>query len=130
MALVADKDGNLYSTRQAGGAGYNACGSECGAIFEIKPPTVRTPSGIQRSLPVPGTERYRRRRSPPAVQGGAWTETILYNFTRSDQSMGLRPPCLFDLPGNLYGESSGALHGNGSIFELSPPTTPRGDLDL
>jgi hypothetical protein len=98
LGLGADKDGNRYGTTHAGGAGYNARGSGCGTIFEIKPPTLRgRPFAIQRCLPVPGTERYRRRRSPPAVQGGAWTETILYNFTNSDQSIGLRPPFPFSI---------------------------------
>jgi hypothetical protein len=107
-----------------GGAGYNARASGWGTIFEIKPPTLTGGHLVCNVvLPIPGTERYRRRRSPPAVQGGARTETILYNFTSSDQSIGLRPPFLFDLQGNLYGESSGALNGSGRIFELSPPTT-------
>jgi hypothetical protein len=43
--------------------------------------------------------------SPPAVQDDAWTETILYNFTRSDQSIGLGAALLFDLQGSLYREA-------------------------
>jgi uncharacterized repeat protein (TIGR03803 family) len=154
-ALVADKDGNLYGTTQAGGAGYNACGSGCGTIFEIKPPTSTdghlaysvlyrfqelsasdgrepvSPLILDASGNLYGSTWFGGTSdrgtvfelSPPAVQGGAWTETILYNFTSSDQSIGLRTPLLFDSQGNLYGESSGEPNATGSIFELSPPTT-------
>src|SRR5437588_1911087 len=48
--LVADSSGALYGTTQHGG---NTGGSGFGTVFKL---------------------------TPPQVQGGAWTETILYNF--------------------------------------------------
>jgi hypothetical protein len=61
--------------------------------------------------------------SPPAAPGGAWTETVLYNFAgvEESQASGL----IFDAQGNLYGESPGFATG-GSIFELTPPASPGG----
>lgn len=61
--------------------------------------------------------------SPPAVQGDAWTETILYN-PDTDEQIASRSPLLLDSEGNLYGESSGYPEADGLIFQLSPPSTP------
>jgi uncharacterized repeat protein (TIGR03803 family) len=54
-----------------------------------------------------------------ARSGGAWDESILYNFNASD---GLVPEGLLEDPaGNLYGVAS-SLEVSGEIFELSPPS--------
>lgn len=93
-ALVADKDGNLYGTAEFGGIpGGGGENIGFGVVFEL---------------------------SPPAVQGGDWTETILYKFT--DGSDGANPSgtLIFDDQGNLYGGR------NGGLFELSPPDTQGG----
>jgi hypothetical protein len=63
--------------------------------------------------------------SPPPVQGGTWTETILYDLEGNEQIAG-RTPLLLDSQENLYGESSGYPDGDGLIFELSPPSTQGG----
>src|SRR5580698_3902845 len=57
-ALVMDSTGNLYGTTAGGGSGGGARGCQdalagCGTVFEL---------------------------SPPTILGGAWTETVLYNF--------------------------------------------------
>jgi uncharacterized repeat protein (TIGR03803 family) len=68
--------------------------------------------------------------SPPAQQGGAWTETILHNFAYS-KTDGAVPvgTLIFDKSGNLYGATEfggnqcnfdGADYGCGTAFELSP----------
>lgn len=104
--LVLDSTGNLYGTTQEGGAPSGACGSPgCGTVFEL---------------------------SPPSTPGGAWTETVLYNFCA--QCKGQYPDgwypdstLVFDASGNLYGTTryGGLTHGRtspGIVFELSPGT--------
>jgi len=74
--------------------------------------------------------------SPPSVQGGEWTEAVLYSFqgTPSDGSQPVAGLVL-DGVGNLYGTTSqggvdnAACSGNGgcgTVFELSPPAAPGG----
>lgn len=100
--LIFDKDGNLYGTAQAGGS------NNTGAVFEL---------------------------SPPATAGGAWTETVLY-ILPADDSQGFWPEgnLVMDSAGNLYatatkggaGNAPDCLGGCGTLFEVSPPTTPGG----
>ena len=62
--------------------------------------------------------------SPPS-QGGAWTETTLYNFAGLGNGAGQVPDYLaFDKSGNLYGYDAGI--GFGGVFQLTPPATPGG----
>jgi uncharacterized repeat protein (TIGR03803 family) len=69
--------------------------------------------------------------SPPATNGGAWTETVLYNFgnytndARTPWTWG--PGLAVDGSGNLYGTTqSGGLYDEGTAWELSPPATSGG----
>ncbi len=60
----------------------------------------------------------------PTTSGGAWTESILYNFgttpTDGEDPLG---NLVWDAYGNLYGTAgSGGSLGGGNVFELSPPT--------
>jgi uncharacterized repeat protein (TIGR03803 family) len=51
--------------------------------------------------------------------GGAWTETILFNFSRSGASP--QASLVFGASGNLYGTtSSGGAFNLGTVFELTP----------
>ena len=62
--------------------------------------------------------------TPPAVPGGAWTESVIYSFgPRPD---GESPVGLILSPkGVLYGTTSaGGSEGLGTIFELKPPVAP------
>jgi uncharacterized repeat protein (TIGR03803 family) len=62
--------------------------------------------------------------SPPAQQGGAWTETILYSFSYAALDNGIGPLAglVMDSAGNLYGTTwLGGPQGAGVAFELSPP---------
>jgi uncharacterized repeat protein (TIGR03803 family) len=63
--------------------------------------------------------------SPPAVSGGAWTFTVLYNYPTGEDGAGPNPNgVILDAAGNLYSEDFGVPNTYGSVFELSP--TPSG----
>jgi uncharacterized repeat protein (TIGR03803 family) len=92
--LIADQTGALYGTA-ANGGNYLACeqGGACGVVFQL---------------------------TPPAQQGGAWSETVLYEFQNQDPS----PPTsnlVFDQAGNLYGTTDGLddAEGNPVLFQLT-----------
>src|SRR5580698_10081618 len=93
--LIFDRKGNLYGTTGYGGpltCDRNRQG--CGNVFEL---------------------------SPPAQPGGAWSETVLYNFTGRKVGYGLYPfsTLIMDGLGNLYGTTVQGGRGNlGTVFEL------------
>jgi hypothetical protein len=106
--LVIDEAGNLYGTTGYGGSGPclllgGAAG--CGTVYEL---------------------------SPPAKQGGLWTETVLYSFQGGKDGYVGTGDLVFDKAGNLYGATlfgggkgttCDSLYGGqcGTVFELSPP---------
>jgi uncharacterized repeat protein (TIGR03803 family) len=107
--LVIDRSGNLYGTTAYGGTGSCVLFGGtvgCGTVFEL---------------------------SPPAQQGGAWTETVLYSFQGSKDGDFPSGDLVFDSTGNLYGATQyGGGYGScnapfflncGTVFELSPPQT-------
>jgi len=52
---------------------------------------------------------------------GAWTETILYNFTGSNDGSQPYGGLIFDSAGNLYGTTfQGGTSSAGTVYELSP----------
>ena len=63
-------------------------------------------------------------------KNGVWTETVLYGFTITGGSGGYPyGPLIFDPAGNIYGTTSGgtlAFPNPGSVYELSPPSSPGG----
>jgi len=99
--LIIDAAGNLYGTTPYAGDSDN------GMVFQLKPPT---------------------------SEGGAWTERTLYSFAGGNDGASPVASLIFDHKGNLYGttqfggggpcmifqEGSGC----GTVFELTPPTTP------
>jgi uncharacterized repeat protein (TIGR03803 family) len=91
-SLILDNAGNLYGTTSRGGEG---CFLGCGTVFRL---------------------------SPPALAGGAWTESVLYGFRgNSDGGFPLIALTL-DPAGALYGNTaSGGKQGFGTIFKLNPP---------
>lgn len=97
--LIADAAGNLYGVTSAGGV--TNCAGGCGTIFQL---------------------------SPPQQPGGSWTETVLYRFTGGTDGAGPSAGMIFDQAGNLYGPTlvGGDASFNGTVFELSPPTTQGG----
>ncbi len=92
-ALLADKAGNLYGTAPEGGF-CTVSKVGCGVVFEL---------------------------TPPATEGGDWTETILYSFTGGSDGSTPNGTLIFDNQGNLYGIRTGG------VFELSPPSSQVGD---
>jgi hypothetical protein len=111
--LAIDSAGNLYGATGYGGTGNcNVLGTfpGCGTVYEL---------------------------SPPTEKGGAWTETVLYNFQGGTDGYVPYGDIVFDNAGNLYGAT---LYGGGfgtqcgdafyqycgTVFELSPPKVKGG----
>lgn len=111
--LIADSAGNLYGTTTYGGSGQCVDSDEfvigCGTVFELV---------------------------KPAQSGGKWSEKVLYSFQGSINGLtdsGYPTAGLtLGAGGNLYGTTSGGtnpnslIYDNGTVFELSPPTTSGG----
>ena len=93
VRLVLDKAGNLYGTTASGGAG--GCAGGCGGVFKL---------------------------AYPAQPGGAWTETVLFNFSGSFSTGGGTSGGLtMDSHGSLYGTTySGSGGASGTVFRLTP----------
>ncbi len=65
--------------------------------------------------------------TPPAVQGGTWTYTVIYNLGHGDGELPDSPLTVHN--GTVYGTTatgSGAGNTGGTVFELQPPTEPGG----
>ncbi len=95
-ALVFDKLGNIYGTTEGGGDNNGA--TNLGTAYEL---------------------------SPPAIAGGSWTETILYNF--DDQPDGTSPmgSVVLDTKGNVYttaafGGNTTFEYGAGTVIKITP----------
>ena len=85
--VVFDGSGNLYGSEFYG----EACGSLCGAVFQLTP------------------------------SGSGWTENILYNFQGSGDGADPIGGLTFDQHGNLYGTTSEDTYYNaagGTLFKL------------
>jgi hypothetical protein len=96
--LVADSAGNLYGVTSQGGT------DQWGIVYEL---------------------------SPPAIGGHAWTETILHDFANGSDGAYPFGALTFDNKGNLYGATMyGGIgvngNSNGTVFELTPPSSPGG----
>jgi uncharacterized repeat protein (TIGR03803 family) len=97
--LVADSGGNLYGTTTWGGP---LSSTPYGTVFELMPP------------PTPG---------------GPWLKAVIYSF-QGGPNDGATPfgTLIFDTQGNLYGTTqAGGSNNTGTVFELSPPSTPGGN---
>jgi len=70
---------------------------------------------------------------PPAVNGGAWTENVLYRFAGGADGRQPSMGVVFDQDGNLFGttqfggNAQACGGGCGTLFELSPPAAPGGE---
>jgi hypothetical protein len=105
--VVFDGQANIYGALQGYGSGScTPIGNDCGAVYQL---------------------------SPPAQKGGAWTETLIYEFQGKGANDGELPNSglIIDKAGNLYGVTAyggtgnctllGVAAGCGTVYELSPP---------
>jgi len=142
--LIFDKKGNLYGTTRFGGQiGW-------GAVFKLAPhrgawtetviysftggsddgdpngnPIFDQAGNLYGTTPgIPGTNGTVFQLTPPATQGGAWTETTIYHFTGNGArpEAGLTP----GKKGSFYGTTNVGGNGDGSVFELTPPVMQGG----
>jgi uncharacterized repeat protein (TIGR03803 family) len=101
--LILDSTGALYGTTYQGGDG--ACSAEgpgCGTVFKL---------------------------SPPATQGGTWTESLLYSFQGGNDGEYPQQAPLFLVGTTLYGTTPlggtgicngvGGQLGCGTVFEIT-----------
>jgi uncharacterized repeat protein (TIGR03803 family) len=92
--LIFDAAGNLYGTTPIGGdlSCIDIAGEGCGTVFQL---------------------------APPVVQGGSWTEAVLYRFAGGNDGAG--PTGLtFGTGGLLYGAAGFGTNGDGLIFSITP----------
>jgi uncharacterized repeat protein (TIGR03803 family) len=150
---VTIHDGALYGTTQSGG-GCNGCGT----VFQLSPPAVAGGAWKETVLrklsalngdsnlvfdsngalygtsggPAPsGPNGTVFQLTPPAVGGGAWTESVLHQFTGGTD--GRFPQSLtWGADGALYGatfEGGSTDCGNagcGTVYQLAPPAEAGG----
>jgi uncharacterized repeat protein (TIGR03803 family) len=143
-SLLAGKSGVLYGTTNLGGSPANA-----GTVFQLAPglggkwtPTTLysftgggdgglacgrmvadqagslygTTSGNGQNIP--GTAFQL---TPPAQQGGAWTETTLHDFAGGQDGFAPAGGVIFGKSGVLYGTTvSGGSFGNGTVYQIVP----------
>jgi hypothetical protein len=100
-SVVIGEDGALYGTTQYGGSATSACPASydvlggCGTVFKL---------------------------TPPSAPGGAWTETVLHDFTDANGD-GANPVAALVLSstGVFYGTTSaGGTAGKGTMFAVAP----------
>jgi uncharacterized repeat protein (TIGR03803 family) len=98
--LVFDSAGTFYGTTETEGTGGGLNGG--GTVFEL---------------------------IPPAMAGGAWTETVLYAFDDSPYSPHTpRGGVLLGPNGTLYTTTQNTeLVSDGTVFMLAPPAEPGGN---
>ncbi len=58
--------------------------------------------------------------TPPALSGGQWTETVLYNFKGGADGAQPTAGLIFDNKGALYGATTSLGAGSGAVFKLTP----------
>src|SRR5271154_5602458 len=65
--------------------------------------------------------------TPPAVSGGAWTETVLYSFGSGGDGASPYAALAVGKSGRLYGTTPyGGAFGSGTVFVLPPPLSQGG----
>ena len=91
--VTLSPDGNLYGTTVDGGV--NNCPSGCGLVYQVKP-------------------------AASCETACVWTESVLYRFQGSSDGFYPIGPITLDSAGNLYGTTTQASDGPGTVFELKP----------
>ena len=147
--------GVLYGTTTYGGNASCISGLGCGTVFQLTPPAVvgnpwteavlyrfqLGADGINPSAGVAlasdgslygtasGGGQFEGgvvfHLTPPAVQGGAWTESVIYSFASGADGEQPLAPVVISKGGDLYGTTlGGGSAGCGTVFELTPPAVP------
>lgn len=99
--LIIDKAGAIYGTTISGGKNFTGKNQGRGVVFKL---------------------------SPPAKPGGAWTESVLFSFTKNQS---VPTGLVMDSRGTLYGASySGGRKSLGTIFKLMPPAKGEGEWSV
>jgi uncharacterized repeat protein (TIGR03803 family) len=100
--LLRDASGNLYGvTSPIYAPGTTLCAPQCGSIFQL---------------------------TPPATDGGAWTERTLYTFAGAPDGEGPTGELIADTNGVFYGTTrTGGTFNGGVVFSLTPPASSGGN---
>jgi hypothetical protein len=104
-SVLPGTNGTLLGTTIRGGPGNSHCRQGCGTLFQL---------------------------TPPSPSGGAWTESILYDFAKVD----FQPDALVAGSNGSYfgsatfGGSKACELGCGSIYESFPPSEAGGTWSL
>jgi uncharacterized repeat protein (TIGR03803 family) len=143
-SLVLDASGNLYGTTASGGKS-SACRDGCGTVFELSAhehwaeKVIHTFDNTDGANPYGGLifdgsgNLYGT--TSQGAEGnfgtvfelspapGGWRLKTLHNFnSNGTDGYNSSATLIFDTAGNLYGTTlSGGAHGQGTVFELSPP---------
>ncbi len=95
--VALDSAGAIYGTTTFAGA--SACttfaANGCGVVYKLTPPT----------------------------GGGAWTESVLYNFQGGSDGFYPAFSLVLDAAGAIYGTTQSGGNGAGTVFKLAPPAT-------
>jgi hypothetical protein len=154
--LVFDSNGALYGTTLSGGTGN-------GTVFQLAPPAISGGAWSKATLYAfqggsdgmqPNAMAFQNgmlfgttygnasgssngtvfELTPPALSGGAWTETVLWSFAAGNDGSQPYSNLLFDGNGALYGatERGGSgcatpAYGCGIVYQLVPPGVPGGN---
>jgi uncharacterized repeat protein (TIGR03803 family) len=139
-SLIRDKAGNFYGTTTAGGTSgvgtvfkvsgkietvlYSFAGGTDGADPEARLAMDATGNLYGTTAKGgPSGNGTVFKLAPPTIQGGKWTESVLYNFGTGTDGATPVAGVSFDAAGNLYGTTSaGGAHGYGTVFQLTPGT--------
>jgi uncharacterized repeat protein (TIGR03803 family) len=93
-SLVFNAKGSLFATSSDHGVMTCGGGAGCGAIIEL---------------------------TPPATQGGAWTETTLHTFPGDPNQFGLASGMVIGKNGALFGSAQRlGQHDAGTLFKMIP----------
>ena len=143
-SLIAGSNGVLYGTTNLGGSHANA-----GTVFQLTPApsgkwteatlysfTGGTDGGLAcgrlvadragnlygttsgNGQNIPGTVFQL---TPPAQQGGVWTETTLHDFAGGQDGLSPAGGVIFGKGGALYGTTAaGGLPGGGTVYQVVP----------
>jgi uncharacterized repeat protein (TIGR03803 family) len=151
--LTVDEAGNLYGTTLVGGA------NNLGAVYQLSPPAsegdtwtetvIFSFSGSDGTLPFGRLEMDQNgviygttdgggsllegtvyQLSPPSQRGGAWAQSVLFNFSGGSDGGNPTAGVIIDKKGTLFGTASTGGNGipfpGGVIFRLDPPQTDGG----